>query len=107
MIDRTEACFDLKKRLAADTAYRTGKFLGMASSSARTSSGTSERALYLPEWQLLRTSGTVHDGRTLLYRAAKRDCDACPLRARCCTRPGARKIRATSMRMPVTWLGGK
>ena len=29
MIDRTEACFDLKpKRLAADTAYGTGKFLG-------------------------------------------------------------------------------
>jgi hypothetical protein len=29
MIDRTERCFDLKpKRLAADTAYGTGKFLG-------------------------------------------------------------------------------
>jgi IS5 family transposase len=29
MIDRTELCFDLKpKRLAADTAYGTGKFLG-------------------------------------------------------------------------------
>src|SRR5689334_11013703 len=29
MIERTEACFDLKpKRLAADTAYGTGKFLG-------------------------------------------------------------------------------
>ncbi len=29
MIDRTEACFDLKpRRLAADTAYGTGKFLG-------------------------------------------------------------------------------
>jgi hypothetical protein len=29
MIDRTEQCFDLKpKRLAADTAYGTGKFLG-------------------------------------------------------------------------------
>ena len=29
MLDRTEACFDLKpKRLAADTAYGTGKFLG-------------------------------------------------------------------------------
>lgn len=29
MIDRTELCFDLKpKRLAADTAYGTGRFLG-------------------------------------------------------------------------------
>src|SRR6476620_3885484 len=29
MLDRTEACFDLKpKRLAADTAYGTGRFLG-------------------------------------------------------------------------------
>jgi hypothetical protein len=29
MLDRTEACFALKpKRLAADTAYGTGKFLG-------------------------------------------------------------------------------
>jgi IS5 family transposase len=63
MIDRTERCFALKpKRLAADTAYGTGKFLGwlvttkgsrrtsrsgrrasgrMASSRALTSSGTS------------------------------------------------------------------
>jgi hypothetical protein len=29
MIDRTEQCFALRpKRLAADTAYGTGKFLG-------------------------------------------------------------------------------
>ena len=29
MIERTAKCFDLKpKRLAADTAYGTGKFLG-------------------------------------------------------------------------------
>jgi hypothetical protein len=29
MLDRTERCFDLKpKRLAADTAYGTGRFLG-------------------------------------------------------------------------------
>jgi hypothetical protein len=29
ILDRTERCFDLKpKRLAADTAYGTGKFLG-------------------------------------------------------------------------------
>jgi DDE family transposase len=26
-------------------------------------------------------SGTVHDGRTLLYRASNGDCDVCPIRA--------------------------
>ena len=31
--------------------------------------------------KLLRTTGTVHDGRTLLYRASKLDCDVCPLKA--------------------------
>jgi hypothetical protein len=25
-------------------------------------------------------SGTVHEGKTLLYRASKRDCDVCPLK---------------------------
>jgi hypothetical protein len=34
----------------------------------------------------------VHDGRTLLYRASKRDCDVCPTRAKCCTNADARKI---------------
>ena len=34
----------------------------------------------------------MHDGRTLLYRASKHDCDAYPLRAKCCTGVEARKI---------------
>jgi len=34
----------------------------------------------------------VHDGRTLLYRAAKQDCNMCPIRAKCCTTADARKI---------------
>jgi len=39
MFDRTEQCFDLKpKRLAADTAYGTGRFLGWLVK-ARTLSG--------------------------------------------------------------------
>jgi hypothetical protein len=33
-----------------------------------------------PNGKRLCTSGTVPDGRTLLYRASKRDCDVCPLR---------------------------
>ena len=45
-----------------------------------------------PNGKRLCTSGTVHDGRTLLYRASKRDCDVCPLRSRCYTRDEARKV---------------
>jgi hypothetical protein len=45
-----------------------------------------------PNGKLLRTSGIVHDGRTLLYRASKRDCDICQLRVQCCTTAEARKI---------------
>ena len=115
MIDRTERCFALRpKRLAADTAYGTGKFLGWLVNdkgitphipvwerSAR-ADGVFSRADFIwdkrhgyyicPNGKPLRTSGTVHDGRTLLYRASKRDCDVCPLRSRCCTRDEARKI---------------
>ena len=41
-----------------------------------------KRGAYVcPNGKLLKTSGTVHDGRTLLYRASKRDCDVCPIRA--------------------------
>ena len=115
MIDRTEARFALKpKRLAADTAYGTGKFLGWLVKEKRITphipvwekgnreDGIFSRADFVwdkkrgqyicPNGKTLRTSGTVHDGRTLLYRASKRDCDACPLRAKCCTRKEARKI---------------
>jgi hypothetical protein len=115
MIDRTEQCFDLKpKRLAADTAYGTGKFLGWLVKDKKITphipvwdKGEREDGIFsrsdfiwdkrrghyvCPNGKLLRTSGTVHDGRTLLYRASKRDCDACQLRAKCCTREEARKI---------------
>src|SRR5437773_2176982 len=115
MIDRTERCFALKpKRLAADTAYGTGKFLGWLVNDKKITphipvweksdraDGIFSRADFIwdkrhdhyicPNGKSLRTSGTVHDGRTLLYRAAKRDCDVCPLRSRCCTRDEARKI---------------
>lgn len=115
MLDRTEQCFNLKpKRLAADTAYGTGKFLGWLvkekkiiphipvwEMSERQDGIFSRsdfhwdgrRGLYIcPNGKLLRTSGTVHDGRTLLYRASKHDCDACPIRTKCCTTDQARKI---------------
>jgi transposase len=115
MLDRTEERFDLKpRRLAADTAYGTGKFLGWLvkmkkiiphipvwEKSDRQDGIFSrsdfrwdrKRGVYIcPNGKLLRTSGTVHDGRTLLYRASKRDCDVCPIRAKCCTTADARKI---------------
>ncbi len=115
MLDRTQERFNLKpKRLAADTAYGTGKFLGWLvkekkiiphipvwEKSDRQDGIFSrsdfrwdrKRGVYIcPNGKLLRTSGTVHDGRTLLYRASKRDCDVCPIRAKCCTNADARKI---------------
>ncbi len=99
--------------VAADTAYGTGKFLGWLTDKGITphipvwekgdrADGIFSRADFIwdkrhghyicPNRKLLRTSGTVHDGRTLLYRALKRDCDVCLLRSRCCTRDEARKI---------------
>src|SRR5260221_1204783 len=49
-------------------------------------------AYHCPAGKELRTSGTVHEGTTLLYRASKLDCDRCPLRSRCCPKEPARKI---------------
>ncbi len=115
MIERTEARFDLKpKRLAADTAYGTGAFLGWLVKEKRITphipvweksdrqDGIFSRSDFIwdkrhghyicPNGKPLRTSGAVHDGRTLLHRASKRDCDGCALRSRCCTRAEARKI---------------
>src|SRR3954468_12938132 len=114
MIERTDKRFGLKpKHLAADTAYGTGKFLGWLIGAGITphipvwdkstrEDGTlsrsdfrwhKRRGVYVcPNNKVLHTSGTVHDGRTLLYRASKLDCDICPLKARCCPKQLARKI---------------
>ena len=108
-------CFALKpKRLAADTAYRTGKFLGWLVNDRKItppipvrdmsmrSDGTLSRSGFrwnkrqdiytCPAGKVLRTSGTVHDGKTLLYRASKRDCEVCSLKMRCCPKEPSRKI---------------
>src|SRR5215467_14494891 len=114
MLDRTERRFSLKpKRLAADTAYGTGRFLGWlvgrgiaphipVRDASERDDGTfsrsdfrwdKRRGVYIcPNNKVLHTSGTAHDGRTLLYRASKLDCDVCPLKARCCPNQLARKI---------------
>ena len=115
MIDRTEACFDLKpKRLAADTAYGTGKFLGWLVKDkkitphvpvwdrSKREDGTfsnsdfkwdKRRGIYIcPNGKQLRTSGTVHADQRLRYRALKRECDGCPLRAQCCPKESPRYV---------------
>jgi transposase len=109
MLDRTEACFDLKpKRLAADTAYGTGKFLGWLVKEKRIAPHIpvwerpkredgkfsssdfrwdDRRSVYIcPNGKQLRTSGTVHSDGRQRYRARKSDCDTCPLRAKCGTK---------------------
>src|SRR5579859_2876098 len=115
MIERTEQRLGLKpERLMADTVYGTGKFLGWLVKTKKITPHIpvweksdrqdgifsrsdfrwdGRRGVYIcPNGKLLQTSGTVHDGRTLLYRASKRDCDVCPIRTKCCTTTAARKI---------------
>jgi Transposase DDE domain len=109
MLERTEERFDLKpKRLAADTAYVTGKILGWLVKEKKITphipvweksdrqdgvfsrsdfQWDKKREVYIcPNGKRLHASGTVHGGRTLLYRASKRDRDACPSRASHCRR---------------------
>jgi transposase len=115
MIDRVVERFGFKpKRLAGDTAYGTADNLawlvkqrGIAPhipvfDKSKRDDGTlsradfnfdTERNLYTcPQGKTLQTTGTVHDGRTRLYRASKLDCDRCPLKQRCCPNTPSRKI---------------
>ena len=114
MLDRTERCFGMKpKRLAADTAYGTGRFLGWlvdrriaphipVRDASERDDGTFSRSDF--RWdkrrdvyvcsnnKVLRTTGTVYDGTLLRYRASKFDCDACPLKMGCCPNSPARHV---------------
>jgi transposase len=115
MLDRTEACFDLKpKRLAADTAYGTGKFLGWLVKEKRITphipvwdksarhDGTfsrsefrwdKKRGVYIcPNGKHMRTGGSITGNHARLYAARKGDCDACPLKSRCCPGQPSRRI---------------
>src|SRR5260221_183376 len=113
MLERTEQRLGIKPDwLAADTAYGTGKLLawllgknitphipvwerypspdGMFSRSDFTYDA--ERDIYVcPNGRLLRTSGTVSDGRVRNYLSQPQDCRACALKQRC-TRAPFKKI---------------
>jgi len=115
MIERTEQCFDLRpKRLAADTAYGTGAFLGWLVKEKRITphipvwdksqrdDGTFSRSDFsfdnardvynCPAGKTLSTTGSVSTDHAIHYRAALGDCRACPLKARCCPNMPTRRI---------------
>jgi len=115
MIERAEERFDLKPQyLAADTAYGSAETLNwivnekkiaphipVVDKSGREDGSLSRddfafdkaRNVYIcPQGKLLQTTGYVHDGTTLLYRARVSDCGPCPLKARCCPKAPERKI---------------
>jgi transposase len=114
MIERTEERLDLKPdRLVADTAYGTGKFLGWLVTAGITphipvwdkggrDDGTfsrrdfafdKEKNEYIcPAGRVLRTTGKVHDGSMIRYRASKFDCDVCSLKPKCCPNMPARQV---------------
>ena len=114
MLDRTQDRMGLKlNRLAADTAYGTGSFLAWLLKrriaphipvwdKSQRDDGTLSRVDFMfdpernvytcPQGKLLRTTGRIHEGRTLLYRASKRDCDVCLLKQKCAPNSPQRKI---------------
>ena len=114
MIERTQTRMALKpKRLVADTAYGTGKFLGWLIGTGITphipvwdmsqrDDGTfsradftfdKERNVYVcPAGKLLTTTGSVGTDHVLRYLALKRDCEPCPLKPQCCPKTPSRKV---------------
>jgi hypothetical protein len=114
MIERTEERFALKpKHVAGDVAYGTGEMLGWlvdqdidphipvwdkgtrddGTFSRAAFTYDKERDLYVcPGGKALTTTGRIHDGKTLYYRASKFDCEACALKARCCPKSPQRRV---------------
>jgi transposase len=115
MIDRTEERFGLKpERLAGDTAYGSAPTLNWLVNErkiaphipvidkSKREDGTFSREDFryhpgadvyeCPGGKQLRTSGTIHDGHTLFYRASKLDCGRCPLKPQCCPKEPQRRI---------------
>ena len=120
MIDRTERAFGLRpQRLAADTAYGTGRLIawlldraiaphipvweryppadGMFSRSDF--AYDAQRNVYIcPNGRLLKTTGTVHDGRVRNYLSHPGECRACMLKERCTRRAVLRTDRTRHQR---------
>ena len=114
MVERVMTRFDLKpKRLAADTAYGTGKTLkGLMDhgiephipvwDKSRRKDGTFSRAdfqydtqrdLYTcPRGKTLKTTGKVLSDNSFRYLASTYDCGPCPLKDGCCPNTPQRKI---------------
>ena len=110
MLERTEHRFGLKpRRIAADVAYGTGEMLGWLvkhdidphipvwEQSEIGQEGRFSRKDFFfdagndvyvcPNGKELRSTGRVHEGSTLRYRAKKSDCTACPLKTVCTLSP--------------------
>ena len=116
MIGRTEERFGLKpERLAADTAYGSGKNLNWLVTGkdiaphipvidkSKREDGTfsredfrfdKERNVYIcPANKTLTTTGTaINDGETLRYLASTSDCRGCLFKAQCCPKASFRSI---------------
>ncbi len=114
MIERTHQRFNLKPdHLAGDVAYGTGKMLGWLVErgiephvpvwdKGKRDDGSLSRDDFIfdpdaniyvcPKGATLKTTGTVHDGKTLLYRSSKKDCDPCLLKPKCCAKTPSRKV---------------
>jgi transposase len=115
MVERVEERFGIKPdSLAADTAYGSAATLNwlvnekqiaphipVIDKSRREDGSLSrddftfdkDRNVYIcPEGKLLTTTGAVGPDHTLRYFALKRDCDACPLKPRCCPKTPSRKV---------------
>jgi transposase len=115
MLDRTERRFDLKpKRLAADTAYGIGRFLGWLVKDKKITphipvwdkserkDGTFSRSDFAfdkkkniytcPAGKTLSTSGHVSTDHAIRYFASVPDCRACALKQQCCPNMPARRI---------------
>ena len=125
MIDRVANRFDIKPpQLIGDSAYGAADNLNwlvnikdikphvpVFDNSHRTD-GTFSRSDFTwhadknsytcPKGKLLRTTGTVHDGKTRFYRSSKSDCDPCPLKSKCCPKAPHRKSLEIFMKTHVT-----
>jgi transposase len=114
MLDRTRRRFGLKpKRLLADTAYGISRFLDWLVSrriaphipvrdASERDDGTLSRSdfrwdrrrgVYIcPNGKVLHTTGKVHEGYKLRYRASKFDCEVCALKMQCCPKAPSREV---------------